>query len=87
MNGFDDSPINKLLHKKLNKLTSTSVYIKTSSIPIPVDPIDKPFRSLTFFDNFSYVVANILKSVVKISFKSSNSNQNHFVNNKDVITL
>ena len=95
-----DKLLNKKLNRIHNNNLQNNSYIhapKTSVINLvnnqtPGDHVNnsdliKSFRSLTYFGNISYQIANTLNQIVRISFKSSNSLNNILGNNKNKVDI
>ncbi|XP_050513525.1 uncharacterized protein LOC126889333 [Diabrotica virgifera virgifera] len=78
-NGYTVDLVNKILHKKTNRILEHRVYTQ----PILVEQEPKPYRSLTFTGQFSYKLAHIFKYYCNISFRTNSNLGLVFLNNKD----
>ena len=82
INNFDVSIVDTILTKINNRRTQSSVFIREH---IAVTPDSAVYRSLTFIGPISYRISNLFRSYCRIAFRSSNSVELLFVNNKDKV--
>ncbi|XP_072384720.1 uncharacterized protein [Diabrotica undecimpunctata] len=78
-NGYSINLVNKILHKKTNRMLEHQVYTQHSNEMVE----QKPYRSLTYIGDLSYKIAKIFDDYINISFKTASNLGLTFLNNKD----